>query len=143
MQNLFRSVLIVGLLITGACRAEAPQKMLTITWGKSTADTKTLVKKLKATGKTWNKVVGIARGGVVPAAIVAYELGIRHFDTISINSYDDSTKTQSEPEVLKGMQSNDDGILVIDDIVNTGKTLKLVRNATQCIHSHSLCQTSW
>ncbi|MEM1315123.1 MAG: xanthine phosphoribosyltransferase, partial [Pseudomonadota bacterium] len=74
-------------------------------------------------------VVAITRGGMVPACIVARELDIRVVDTISVKSYDH--QNQADAEVLKApdaaLTGEGEGILVIDDLVDSGKTLELVR----------------
>ena len=63
---------------------------------------------------------------MAPAMIVARELEIRKVDTISVESYDH--QSQSEPKVIKAPILGDSrGTLVIDDLVDTGKTLELVK----------------
>ncbi len=65
--------------------------------------------------------------------IVARELGIRTVDTISVESYDH--KSQSDPKVVKNAVFGDmDGTLVIDDLVDTGKTLELVKSIFPTAH---------
>ncbi|KEJ97895.1 xanthine phosphoribosyltransferase [Pseudosulfitobacter pseudonitzschiae] len=80
-------------------------------------------------GGGWRAVVAITRGGMAPAMIVARELDIRTVDTISIKSYDH--QDQSEARVLKypdaEMMGDGTGILIIDDLVDSGKTLEVVR----------------
>jgi xanthine phosphoribosyltransferase len=67
---------------------------------------------------------------MAPAMIVARELDIRTVDTISVKSYD-WQKQGEAAEVLKapdaGLMGDGTGILVVDDLVDTGKTLELVR----------------
>lgn len=76
----------------------------------------------------WDGVVAITRGGMVPAAVVARELEIRTIDTLSIASYDEDQQGElkvlkkTTPEVGRGR-----GWLVIDDLVDTGKTARCVR----------------
>ena len=73
--------------------------------------------------------MAITRGGMAPAMIVARELDIRTVDTISVKSYDH--QSQAEAKVLKSPDSDfmgdGTGILIVDDLVDTGKTLELVR----------------
>lgn len=80
-------------------------------------------------GGGWTAVVAITRGGMAPAMIVARELDIRTVDTISVRSYDHQSRT--EARVLKSpdaeMMGDGTGILVVDDLVDSGKTLELVR----------------
>ena len=73
-------------------------------------------------------VVAVTRGGLVPAAIVARELEVRLIDTVCIASYDH--KTQGAASVLKPPESAGDGSgwLIVDDLVDTGKTARVVRD---------------
>jgi len=70
-------------------------------------------------------IVAVTRGGLVPAAIIARELGIRLVDTLCIASYDE--QSQGEVTVLKGVDGDGSGLLVIDDLVDTGRTGSVVR----------------
>ncbi|SES17725.1 xanthine phosphoribosyltransferase [Tranquillimonas rosea] len=77
----------------------------------------------------WRGVVAITRGGMAPAMIVARELDIRTVDTISVKSY--NHQTQAAAQVLKSpdadLMGDGHGILIVDDLVDSGKTLELVR----------------
>ncbi len=85
--------------------------------------------------QTWKGMVAITRGGLVPAAVVARELGIRKIDTISIVSYDEEDQ-QIHPVILKSCQMEDygKGWLVVDDLVDTGTTAKIVREILPQAH---------
>ena len=82
----------------------------------------------------------ITRGGLVPAAIVARELNVRIIETISIASYS-SDKNQGELKVLKGiaaevtsMRGQGKGVLIVDDLVDTGRTARMVREILPAAH---------
>ena len=78
----------------------------------------------------WRAVVAITRGGLVPAMIVSRELDIRVVDTISVKSY--SHQDRGQAHVTKSPQADlmgdGEGILIVDDLVDTGKTLELVKS---------------
>ncbi|MEQ8256210.1 MAG: xanthine phosphoribosyltransferase, partial [Roseovarius confluentis] len=84
----------------------------------------------------WKAVVAITRGGMAPAMIVARELDIRAVDTISVKSY--SHQTQGKPQILKSpdpdLVGDGTGVLIVDDLVDTGKTLEVVRAALPKAH---------
>jgi xanthine phosphoribosyltransferase len=80
----------------------------------------------------WSGIVAIARGGLVPAQIVARELEVRLIDTICISSYDH--ETQRRPQVLKGMSGDGEGWLIVDDLVDTGQTGRIVREMLPKAH---------
>jgi len=78
-------------------------------------------------------IVAITRGGLVPAAIIARELDIRLVDTVCVSSYDWQDH-RGEIEVLKSMATDDQGWLLIDDLVDTGRTAKVVREMLPKAH---------
>jgi len=113
------------------------EKGFHISWDQIHRDSRALAWRLD--GKcpldgAWKAVVAITRGGMAPAMIVARELDIRTVDTISVKSYHSgggAADQRREAEVLKHPDSeimgDGEGILVIDDLVDSGKTLELVR----------------
>lgn len=78
-------------------------------------------------------LVAVTRGGLVPAAIVARELDLRRVDTLCIASYDD--RTRGVPQVLKAAEAGDgEGVLVVDDLVDTGVTARVIRGLLPRAH---------
>ena len=96
-----------------------------VSWQELHRDAKALAWRLMEQGP-WKGIVGIARGGLVPAVIVARELEIRLVDTVCVVSYDH--KTQGKVDVLKAPELADGGRgwLVVDDLVDTGQTARKV-----------------
>jgi len=80
----------------------------------------------------WQGIIAITRGGLVPAAIIARELDIRLVDTICIASY--AGRDQGQIQVLKCTTGDGDGWLLVDDLVDTGKTARLVREMVPRAH---------
>ncbi len=78
-------------------------------------------------------IVAITRGGLVPASIVARELDIRLIETVCVSSYDWQDQ-RGEIEILKPLQMDGDGWLLIDDLVDTGRTAKSVREMLPKAH---------
>ena len=108
------------------------EKGFHVSWDQLHRDSRALAWRLddpKLTENGWRAVVAITRGGMAPAMIVARELDIRVVDTISVKSY--NHQSQSEPRVIKAPDmdhvGDGTGVLVIDDLVDTGKTLEVVR----------------
>ena len=111
------------------------EKGFHVSWDQIHRDSRALAWRLDNRGPgeegAWRAVVAITRGGMAPAMIVARELDIRTVDTISIKSYDWQTQT-GEALVLKApgpevMGPEGEGVLIVDDLVDTGKTLEVVR----------------
>ncbi len=109
------------------------EKGFHVSWDQIHRDSRALAWRLDGRGPDdghWRGIVAITRGGMAPAMIIARELDVRTVDTISVKSYDN--QTQTEASVLKSPDANlmgadGEGILVIDDLVDSGKTLELVR----------------
>lgn len=100
---------------------------MVLTWEQFHEDTRLLGQQLAVTGP-WDGVIAVARGGLVPAAIIAYMLGIRSVDTVCISSYSDETQAKtSDIEVLKELAEKKGRYIAVDDLVDTGETAKMVR----------------
>ena len=109
------------------------EKGFHVSWDQIHRDARALAWRLDGKGPddgAWRAVVGITRGGLVPAMIVSRELDIRTVDTISVQSY--AHQDRSEARVIKSPQAklmgDGTGILIVDDLVDSGKTLELVRS---------------
>jgi xanthine phosphoribosyltransferase len=112
---------------------QQPQKQFPVSWDQFHRDARALAWRLAEAGP-FQAVVCITRGGLVPAAIVARELGIRVIETVCVASYNHTA--QGELTLLKGVAEHivavgggrGKGVLVVDDLVDTGQTAKLVRD---------------
>ncbi len=96
-------------------------KTYPISWEQLHRDSKALAWRLLEIGP-FERIIAIARGGLVPAAIIARELEIRIVDTVCVASYD--WQTQGETKILKEVQAQGENWLIIDDLVDTGKTAR-------------------
>ena len=111
----------------------AAPKAFPVSWDQFHRDCRAMAWRLADKGK-FEAIVCITRGGLVPAAIVARELGLRLIETVCIASYHDY-KSQGQLQVLKDVapsiraigDGRGKGVLVIDDLTDTGKTARMVR----------------
>jgi xanthine phosphoribosyltransferase len=102
-----------------------------ISWVELHRDARYLSEVLHGKGD-WKGIIAVTRGGLIPAALVARELDIRLVDTICVTSYDSgaagaAAQVQTSVRVLKGVTGDGDGYLLIDDLVDTGRTAQVVR----------------
>ena len=115
------------------------EKGFHVSWDQLHRDARALAWRLDGQGPdngNWRAVVAITRGGMAPAMIIARELDIRIVDTISVKSY--NYQSQTEPKIIKTpddlVVQDGTGILIIDDLVDTGKTLEVVRGLMPKAH---------
>jgi xanthine phosphoribosyltransferase len=113
--------------------------MFPVSWDQFHRDTRALTWRLHEAGP-FEAIVCITRGGLVPAAIVARELNVRIIETICIASYM-NYKNQGDIKVMKGvgpevmaMRDKGEKILIVDDLVDTGKTARVVREILPSAH---------
>jgi xanthine phosphoribosyltransferase len=119
--------------------SKAPDKTFPVSWDEFHRDSRALAWRLSSAGP-FRAIVTITRGGLVPAGIVARELGIRVIETVCVASYNHTT--QGELKVLKTIApqiigiggGQGQGVLIVDDLVDTGKTAKVVRDILPNAH---------
>jgi xanthine phosphoribosyltransferase len=117
--------------------APRSDKAFPVSWDQFHRDARALAWRLSGSGP-FTAIVCITRGGLVPAAIISRELGIRLIETVCIASYHDYA-SQGGLQVLKDIDdrlasAGGEGILVIDDLVDTGKTARVVRDRLPKAH---------
>ncbi|MEM7076598.1 MAG: xanthine phosphoribosyltransferase [Pseudomonadota bacterium] len=118
------------------------EKGFHVSWDQLHRDARALAWRLqdKTPADGWKTLVAVTRGGMVPAMIVARELDIRRIDTIGVRSYDH--RTQHAPVVIKSPDPDiigtGSGVLVVDDLADTGRTLDLVRDMMPEAHVATL-----
>jgi len=116
-----------------------PTKIFPVSWDQFHRDSRALAWRLNGVGP-FEAIVCITRGGLVPAAIVARELGVKLIETICVSSYTHTTQSEVKvikdvaPAVIARAAGSAAGVLLIDDLVDTGKTARVVRAALP--HAH-------
>jgi xanthine phosphoribosyltransferase len=117
---------------------QSAQKSFPVTWDQFHRDSRALAWRLQGLGP-FDAVVAIARGGLVPATIVARELNIRVVESVAVKSYDH--QNQGEIKVLKAISTDilaksraGGKILIVDDLVDTGATARIVREMLPGAH---------
>jgi xanthine phosphoribosyltransferase len=115
---------------------------IVISWPELHRDARYLSEMLHGIG-SWTGIIAIARGGLIPAALVARELEIRLVDTICIASYNaaqggTAAQAQGDVQVLKGVAGDGSGYLLIDDLVDTGRTAQVARQLLPKAHFATL-----
>ena len=117
------------------------QKHFPVSWDQFHRDARALAWRLAAAGP-FESIVCVTRGGLVPAAIVARELNVRLIETVCVESYtrhraagriarvEGHLRQRSRPASMAEGQ----GVLIVDDLVDTGKTARVVRDMIPKAH---------
>jgi len=121
-------------------------KYVTLKWQDVEEDIRALADKIRASGEQFDAILGIARGGLVPAMLLSDSLDQHNIATIRMRLYKNGKKLESL-EILDWPAASMEGknILVVDDISDTGETLSQLKTwlSTQnvsgfkiaCLHS--------
>jgi len=74
-------------------------------------------------------IVAVSRGGLIPGRVLSDLLENPKITTIKVEYYEDIYKTRSKPKITQPLTVDVSGkrVLLVDDIVDTGNSLKLVR----------------
>ena len=110
--------------------SERYHQHFTVSWDQIHRDVRQLCHLLIE--RDFKGIVAITRGGLIPAALIARELNIRLIDTICIKSYDHMD--QGGLDIMKGVDHDGEGWLLVDDLVDTGKTARAVREMMPKAH---------
>ena len=111
--------------------SQPAQRYYPVSWEQLHRDAKALAWRLAESGP-FKGIVAITRGGLVPAHIIARALDIRVIDTVCISTYDDQAQRQAK--VLKAVDGDGVGWLIVDDLVDTGGTGRIVREMLPKAH---------
>ncbi|MBU6498456.1 MAG: xanthine phosphoribosyltransferase [Rhodospirillales bacterium] len=98
----------------------------TVTWDQLHRDARALAWRLIERGP-YRGIVAITRGGLIPAAIVAREMEVRLIESVCVVTYDEEKKGEATVTKLPVAAGDGEGFLIVDDLVDTGTTARIVR----------------
>lgn len=97
---------------------------LSLSWDETDKLLASLAKKIKSSFKP-DFVVGVARGGLVPAVRLSHMLGDKDLRVMQVKYYKDR-KRLKKPSLLFDIKAIKGNVLVVDDVADTGNSLKFV-----------------
>jgi hypoxanthine phosphoribosyltransferase len=101
-----------------------------MTWDLFGSASRELALQIAESGFEPDILLGIARGGLIPAGALAYALDCKNLFTISVEFYTGVDQRLEVPVVLPPFLDahdlDDAKVLIVDDVADTGKTLELV-----------------
>lgn len=101
-----------------------------IKWDDFHQSVKKLCTRIKASGE-YDKIIAVSRGGLIPAGIVSYELDIRNTQAVNISSYDNNYDRREDKDIELNFNAADadEKTLIIDDLADSGRTFRILRQA--------------
>lgn len=108
---------------------EARAKFEVPTWNKIYDMLLSQAEKIRQSNFKPDVIVGITRGGWIPARVLSDFLGIPNLATVRIEFYLGVAETRNEPVLTQGVSAVVAGkkVLIVDDVADTGKSLQLAR----------------
>lgn len=101
-----------------------------LTWQGFGGATRDLAQSIADSGFVPDIIIGVARGGLVPAGALSYALGVKLLDAVNVEFYTDVHETLPDPVLLAPMLDVESisgrKVLVVDDVADSGRTLALV-----------------
>ncbi len=114
--------------------SEAREKV-PVSWQEIKRDSAALAEKLKKEFDVLPaRILAVSRGGLIPAALVTRALGIKDIETIGLESYNGQDQDETISIIKNANPEYLENSLVIDDLVDSGKTYAFLRERTRnCI----------
>ncbi|MCP8322753.1 MAG: phosphoribosyltransferase [Candidatus Methylarchaceae archaeon HK02M2] len=88
-----------------------------------------LAKKIKESKFEPDILIGISRGGLIPAAVLSDRLNVES-EIVGVEYYSGVKETKKRPEITQQILSDLDGkkVLIVDDVADMGHSLQLVKD---------------
>ena len=102
-----------------------------MSWGDLGRGARDLAEAVVADGYVPDMILGIARGGLLVAGAVGYALGVKNTFTMNVEFYTGVDERLEMPMILPPVPDLVDfaeqRVLIVDDVADTGATLRLVQ----------------
>ena len=103
-----------------------------LTWEAFGVAARELAKQVVDSGFQPDLILSITRGGMLPAGTISYAMGIKNLHIINVEFYTGVGSRLPLPVLLPPVPAAVDlsgqKVLIIDDVADTGETLKMVRD---------------
>ena len=101
-----------------------------LTWELFGTARRELSAQVVASGWVPDLIIAVARGGLIPAGAISYAIGVKAMGSMNVEFYTGIGETLAEPVVLPPLMDASElpgkKVLVVDDVADSGKTLKMV-----------------
>ena len=112
---------------------EAEEEFEVPTWNQIYAMLVRQAGKIRCSGFKPDVIVGVTRGGLVPARVLSDLLGACELATVRVEFYVGVAETRSEPVLKQGVSEDVTGkkALLVDDVADSGKSLLFAKEHLQ------------
>jgi hypoxanthine phosphoribosyltransferase/molybdopterin converting factor small subunit len=102
-----------------------------VTWDEVDKYSQLVASKIMKDGYKPDVIIGIMRGGIVPARIIADFLGVRDLGIIEVMFYQRPGETRHKPVIRQPLtlDISEKNVLIVDDVSDTGKSLQVALSA--------------
>ena len=99
------------------------------TWNQIYAMLLSQAEKIRQSGFKPDVIVGVTRGGWIPARVLSDLLEVTDLVTVGVDFYVDVAETKKEPVLTQRVSADVKGkkALLVDEVADTGKSLQLAR----------------
>lgn len=103
-----------------------------LTWEKFGVAARELAEQVVDSGYIPDLMLSITRGGLLPAGTMSYAMGIKNLHIINVEFYTAVNERLPMPVLLPPVPASvhlsGQKVLIIDDVADTGETLRMVRD---------------
>lgn len=84
--------------------------------------------------KNIDAIIGVGRGGLIPATLLSYKLDVKIINNFQLQSYNDDNSAegfkvwQHPSNIFNNTFANKATVLVVDDLSDRGKTLEYIKH---------------
>ncbi len=105
-------------------------KLIAPSWPEIQKSCLLIAQRTKSDGFQPNIIVGVARGGWVPARLLADFLEIDDLTNLGISFYEDIASTKKRPSITQPVTAKLAGklVLMVDDVADSGESLRIGRD---------------
>jgi hypothetical protein len=104
-------------------------ELLPISWEKVSEMCDFLASKIRESGFSPDSIVGVSRGGLVPARLLSDLLAIRELFAIRVSFYKSMGKTLDFPRIVQPLtEKTGENVLLVDDVSDTGRSLSVAKD---------------